>query len=124
MPGFPYLLSLNSPYSYSGLSYFTTIECQMKHMRRLFTAMHARDADVFEITPEANDDFLDRMRKRVTESSVFALGQCATARSYYFNQHGEATQLRPTSTPTAKRADSRWSTTPTAASRRTPATVL
>ena len=30
--------------------------------------------------------------------SVFALGSCATARSYYFNQHGEAALLRPTST--------------------------
>ena len=36
VPKFPNFLSLNSPYSYSGLSYFTTIETQMAHMERLF----------------------------------------------------------------------------------------
>ncbi|WP_112265049.1 flavin-containing monooxygenase [Lentzea terrae] len=108
VPGFPNYLSLNSPYSYSGLSYFTTIECQMTHMRRLFTAMHARGAAVFEVTQRANDQFLHRMRTKVTQNSVFSLGQCATAHSYYFNQHGEATLLRPTSTISAHRAAGRF----------------
>jgi cation diffusion facilitator CzcD-associated flavoprotein CzcO len=102
MPGFPNLVSLNSPYSYSGLSYFTTIECQMKHMDRLFTAMRRRGATVFEVTEEANEAFLARMTEKVGDS-VFALGSCASANSYYFNQHGEATLLRPTSTLAAHR---------------------
>ncbi len=100
-------MSLNSPYAYSGLSYFTTIECQMKHLRRLFTAMHDRGAAVFEVTERANAEFLDRMRTKVGDS-VFSLGQCATAHSYYFNQHGEATLLRPTSTINAHRAAGRF----------------
>jgi len=107
VPGFPNLLSLNSPYAYSGLSYFTTIECQMKHIDRLFTAMRRRGARVFEVTREANDEFLARMTAKVGDS-VFALGQCATANSYYFNQHGEATLLRPTSTIAAHRAAVRF----------------
>jgi len=97
IPGFPNLLSLNSPYAYSGLSYFTTIESQMKHMARLFAEMNKRGADTFEVTEEANADFLSRMTAKVGDS-VFVLGQCATANSYYFNQHGEATLLRPTTT--------------------------
>ena len=36
VPYFPNFLTLASPYSYSGLSYFTTIESQMQHMDRLF----------------------------------------------------------------------------------------
>jgi cation diffusion facilitator CzcD-associated flavoprotein CzcO len=104
VPGFPNYLSLNSPYSYSGLSYFTTIECQMAHMRRLFTAMRSRGSSVFEISQRANDEFLERMRTKVTQNTVFSLGRCATAHSYYFNQHGEATLLRPTSTTSAHRA--------------------
>lgn len=108
VPGFPNYLSLNSPYSYSGLSYFTTIECQMTHMRRLFTAMRSRGSSVFEISQRANDEFLERMRAKVTQNSVFSLGQCSTAHSYYFNQHGEATLLRPTSTVSAHRAASRF----------------
>ncbi|MGK5533942.1 flavin-containing monooxygenase, partial [Streptomyces sp. URMC 129] len=95
VPGFPNLISLNSPYSYSGLSYFTTIESQMKHMKRLFTALRDRGATTFEVTRQANDAFLARMTDRLADS-VFSLGNCSTARSYYFTPHGEAALLRPT----------------------------
>jgi cation diffusion facilitator CzcD-associated flavoprotein CzcO len=102
IPSFPNLVSLNSPYSYSGLSYFTTIESQMRHMARLFKEMRKRGATTFEVTEAANADFLDRMIEKVGHS-IFTLGQCQTANSYYFNQHGEATLLRPTSTINAYR---------------------
>ncbi|AFR50192.1 flavin-containing monooxygenase [Gordonia sp. KTR9] len=97
VPKFPNLLSLNSPYSYSGLSYFTTIEGQMKHIARLFGELRRRGQRTFEVTEAANDAFLDEVTDRL-QSSVFYNGDCATSRSYYFNQHGEATLLRPAST--------------------------
>lgn len=102
VPYFPNYLTLASPYSYSGLSYFTTIESQMRHMKRLFDEVQRRNASTFEVSERANDAFLDRMTKRLGDS-VFALGSCATSRSYYFNQHGEAAILRPTSTVNAFR---------------------
>lgn len=102
VPKFPNFFSLNSPYSYSGLSYFTTIETQMAHMERLLTGMTKQGADVFEVTEEANTEFLDRMTG-LLGNSVFNAGQCSTARSYYYNQHGEAVLLRPTSTLSAHR---------------------
>ncbi|MCE7010242.1 NAD(P)/FAD-dependent oxidoreductase [Kibdelosporangium philippinense] len=102
IPKFPNFISLNSPYSYSGLSYFTTIETQMRHIDRLFTAMHKRGATDFEVTQSANDAFLTRMTEKLGDS-VFVLGHCATANSYYFNPHGEATLLRPSSTVSALR---------------------
>jgi cation diffusion facilitator CzcD-associated flavoprotein CzcO len=105
VPGFPNLVSLNSPYSYSGLSYFTTIESQMRHMHRLLTELKRRRARTFEVTEEANAAFLEAMTDRVGHS-IFSLGSCAGANSYYFNQHGEATLLRPTSTLNAYRAAS------------------
>jgi cation diffusion facilitator CzcD-associated flavoprotein CzcO len=107
VPKFPNYFSLNSPYSYSGLSYFTTIESQMKHMTRLLTAMRRQGADEFEVTEEANAEFLARMNEKLGDS-VFELGSCSTARSYYFNQHGEATLLRPTSTIAAFREAARF----------------
>jgi cation diffusion facilitator CzcD-associated flavoprotein CzcO len=107
VPKFPNYFSLNSPYSYSGLSYFTTIESQMKHMTRLITAMRRQGASRFEVTEEANAEFLTRMRRNL-DDSVFTLGSCSTARSYYFNQHGEATLLRPTSTIGAFREAGRF----------------
>ncbi|MEV0433091.1 NAD(P)/FAD-dependent oxidoreductase [Nocardia sp. NPDC050413] len=102
VPKFPNFLSLNSPYSYSGLSYFTTIETQMKHMGRLFTELFRRGEHTFEVTEAANARFLDRVTADL-DSSVFYGGDCSGARSYYFNQHGEAALLRPTSTLSAHR---------------------
>lgn len=102
VPQFPNFLTLASPYSYSGLSYFTTIESQMAHMTRLFGEMRRRGADVFEVTEQANTHFLDRMTANL-DDSVFYGGSCSTSRSYYFNQHGEAALLRPTSTANAFR---------------------
>ena len=107
VPKFPNFFSLNSPYSYSGLSYFTTIETQMAHMERLLGAMQEQGAATFEVTEEANDAFLERMRG-LLRNSVFNAGSCASARSYYFNQHGEAVLLRPSSTRAAHREATRF----------------
>lgn len=100
MPYFPNYLSLASPFAFSGLSFFNTIECQMRHMDRLFGELKRRGAITFEVTEEANARFLDRMT-RLLDNSVFNNGHCATSRSYYFNPSGEATLLRPTSTRNA-----------------------
>jgi cation diffusion facilitator CzcD-associated flavoprotein CzcO len=102
VPHFPNLISLNSPYAYTGLSYFWTIETQMAHMARLFGELDRRDASVFEVTQQANDAFLDRMTSKLGDS-VFYRGNCANARSYYFNPHGEAALLRPTTINAANR---------------------
>lgn len=97
VPSFPNFLTLNSPYSYSGLSYFTTIEGQMRHIARLFGEMRRRGSKRFEVTAEANEKFLDEVTRRLGDS-VFYAGDCSASRSYYFNQHGEATLLRPQAT--------------------------
>jgi cation diffusion facilitator CzcD-associated flavoprotein CzcO len=107
IPYFPNYLSLASPYAYSGLSYFTTIESQMRHMKRLFGELRRRGATTFEVSERANARFLDRVTDKLADS-VFHLGSCSTARSYYFNQHGEAAILRPTSTINAFRAADRF----------------
>jgi cation diffusion facilitator CzcD-associated flavoprotein CzcO len=107
VPGFPNYLTLASPYSYIGLSYFTTIETHMAHLDRLFGALRDRGAQTFEVRPEANAAFLDRVTELLGDS-VFYNGQCGTAHSYYFNQHGEAAILRPTSSLTARREARRF----------------
>ena len=101
--GFPNFVSLNSPYSYSGLSYFTTIESQMRHLERLFGEVRRRGARTFEISERADREFLERMLRRM-DDTVFTLGSCSTARSYYFTNAGDAVLLRPTSTANARRA--------------------
>jgi cation diffusion facilitator CzcD-associated flavoprotein CzcO len=101
--GFPNFVSLNSPYSYSGLSYFTTIESQMRHVERLFGELQRRGARTFEISEAADREFLEHMLERM-EDTVFLQGSCATARSYYYTNEGDAVLLRPTSTSNARRA--------------------
>ena len=107
VPGFPNLFSLPSPYAYTSLSYFNTIEVQMKHMGRLLREMRRKSAMTFEVSKAANDTYLHDMKRRVARS-VFVNGSCATANSYYFNQHGEATLLRPMSTLAAFRQAGRF----------------
>lgn len=107
IPHFPNFLSLASPFAFSGLSFFNTMEYQMRHMNRLFGELHRQGATTFEVTEEANTAFLDRMTK-LLDNSVFYGGDCVTSRSYYFNHAGEATLLRPTSTRNAIRESSRF----------------
>jgi cation diffusion facilitator CzcD-associated flavoprotein CzcO len=94
IPGFPNLFNLPSPYSFTGLSYFFTIEGQMKHIGRCLGEMRQRGAKTFEVKAEANAAYMQGMKARLG-SSVFVNGNCAPANSYYFNQHGEASLLRP-----------------------------
>jgi cation diffusion facilitator CzcD-associated flavoprotein CzcO len=96
VPYFPNFLTLASPYAWVGLSWFNTVEYEMRHMDRLFNELQRRCARTFEVTEEANARFLDRM-SMLLDDSVFNLGNCATSRSYWFNHSGEAPLFRPTS---------------------------
>jgi cation diffusion facilitator CzcD-associated flavoprotein CzcO len=107
IPNFPNYLSLVSPYSYSGLSYFTTIESQMKHIARLLGEVERQGAATFEIRDVAYEKFLDDSIERLKDS-VFVLGNCGPARSYYFNQHGEPALLRPSTTANAFKEQARF----------------
>ena len=107
MPYFPNYLSLASPYAFLGLNFFNTMEYQMRLMDRLFDEMQRRGATTFEVSEEANTRYLDRMTELLGDS-LFTQGNCASARSYYYNPAGEPTLLRPTTTETAIREASEF----------------
>lgn len=96
VPMFPNMLTQASPYAWVGMSWFDTVECQMRHMDRLLGELQSRGAQTFEVTESANARFLDRMLT-LLEDSVFRLGDCANSRSYWFNSSGESPLFRPTS---------------------------
>jgi cation diffusion facilitator CzcD-associated flavoprotein CzcO len=102
MPLFPNYLSLASPYAFLGLNFFNSMEYQMRHMERLFSEMKRREATTFEVTEDANTQYLDRMTEMLG-NSLFTNANCATARSYYYNPSGEPSLLRPMSTRAAIR---------------------
>ncbi len=83
-PYFPNFLTMASPYAWVGMSWFNTVEYQMRHMRRLFGELQSRNATTFEVTEAANARFLKNVTERL-ENSVFRLGNCATSRSYWFS---------------------------------------
>jgi cation diffusion facilitator CzcD-associated flavoprotein CzcO len=107
IPYFPNLLSLASPFAFSSLSFFNTVEYQMRHTDRLFGELQRRGATEFEATEEAMARFMDRMVGRLGKT-VFHAGDCATSRSYYFDPNGRASLLRPTSVLNAVREASRF----------------
>jgi cation diffusion facilitator CzcD-associated flavoprotein CzcO len=107
VPYFPNFLTLASPYAWLGLSWFNTVECEMRHIKRLFSEFHRRGARTFEVTEQANARFLDRMTKLLGDS-VFYAGNCATSHSYWFNHSGEAPLFRPTSVLNAVREQDRF----------------
>jgi cation diffusion facilitator CzcD-associated flavoprotein CzcO len=107
VPYFPNFLTMASPYAWVGLSWFNTVEYQMRHMNRLFGELQRRGARTFEVTEQANARFLDRMTE-LLDKSVFYAGNCATSRSYWFNHSGEAPLFRPTSVLSAVKEQDRF----------------
>ncbi|MCV7384541.1 flavin-containing monooxygenase [Mycolicibacter longobardus] len=100
-PAFPNFINMSSPFAWVGLSWFNTVEYQMRHMNRLLGEVQRRQAHTFEVTEEANTRFYERMMG-LLDSSVFHLGNCATSNSYWFNHNtGEAPLFRPTSVRSA-----------------------
>jgi cation diffusion facilitator CzcD-associated flavoprotein CzcO len=107
VPNFPNYVAMTCPWAFTGLSYFSTIKGQTVHMNRLFGEMRKRGATVFEVTGEANADFMERMRAKM-DPTVLYHGSCATSNSYYYNPDGDAAWFRPTSTRDALREQSQF----------------
>ncbi len=107
VPYFPNFLTLASPYAWVGLSWFNTVEYQMRHMDRLLGEVQRRGGRTFEVTEQANARFLDQMTE-LLDDSVFRLGNCVTSRSYWFNHTGEAPLFRPTSVNNAVKEQLRF----------------
>ncbi|MGP4054716.1 flavin-containing monooxygenase [Mycobacterium sp. 4D054] len=107
VPQFPNLVTQASPYAWVGMSWFDTVEYQMRHMKRLFGELQRRGGRTFEVTEEANARFLERMLT-LLDDSVFRLGDCTNSRSYWFNSSGEAPLFRPTSIRQAVKEQERF----------------
>jgi cation diffusion facilitator CzcD-associated flavoprotein CzcO len=95
--GHPNLFSMNSPFSFTGLSYFYQAESQMAHMARVITEMRRRHCITFEVKPHAQQRFVDKMIRNA-DNTVWVGGNCSGAHSYYFNIHGDTrlARLEPT----------------------------
>lgn len=106
VPGFPNFFTIMGPYGYNGSSYFNLIEAQSTHILRCLKHARNRRSQYVEVTREANDRYFAEMLSR-QHRQIFWQDSCATARSYYFDKHGDV-PLRPTTTLEAAWRSSRF----------------
>lgn len=96
MPGLPNHFIIFGPYGWVGGTWHDLVETASNHITRVISEARRRGATVVEVREEAADRWtayaLDRM-----SHSVWTLGECTSANSYYYDQHGDTTYLRPTS---------------------------
>ena len=96
VPGFPNWFSILGPYGFNGQSYFGLIETQMRHIVRCLQRARREGATRVEITAQANRRYFESVLSR-RGNQIFFQGSCATANSYYFDQHGDV-PFRPSLT--------------------------
>ncbi|HYJ20598.1 MAG TPA: NAD(P)/FAD-dependent oxidoreductase [Solirubrobacterales bacterium] len=96
VPGFPNLFLILGPYGYNGASYFTLIENQARHIVRCLRRARETGSTAVEVSAAANRRYFESMLSR-RDRQVFSQDSCATAHSYYFDDHGD-TPFRPAST--------------------------
>ncbi len=96
VPGFPNMFLILGPYSTTGSSWFSMVEAQSTHAVRCLTEARRRRALTIEIKQEPHDAFFQDILRRQKSSLLFN-NNCATANSYYFDHHGDAPFMRPSS---------------------------
>ena len=94
VPGYPNLYIMLGPYALIGSSYFKMVEGNAIHVARCIEAARKRDATCVEIRQDVHDRYFRNIQRR-QQGTVFLNHNCAASNSYYFDHHGDAPMLRP-----------------------------
>lgn len=96
VPGFPNYFTILGPYAFTGSSWFAGVEAQTTHALRCIQEARRRQATCVEVRRDVHDAyFRDILRRQ--RNTVFFNNDCSGAHSYYFDHHGDAPFLRPSS---------------------------
>ncbi|HKS45782.1 MAG TPA: NAD(P)/FAD-dependent oxidoreductase [Amycolatopsis sp.] len=95
--GYPNLWFIVGPYSFTGGSWFGTIDHQVTHALRVITEARRRNATEAAVRPESHDRSFRRTLRR-QRNTVFFNNNCGASNSYYFDERGDAPAVRPAST--------------------------
>lgn len=98
-PGWPNVFAITGPYSITG-SYFLMAENTSHHAIRCIREARKRGATRVEIKAEPHIKYFNSILRR-QRSTLFYNAVCGGANSYYFDRHGDAPMLRPTTSPEA-----------------------
>lgn len=94
VPGYPNFYIMLGPYALVGSSYFVMVEGNATHLARCIETARKRDATCVEIRQDAHDRYFQDIQKRL-QGTVFLNNNCGAANSYYFDKHGDAPMVRP-----------------------------
>ena len=108
MPGLPNHFIMFGPYGWTGASWHVLVQTTSRHITRVIGECRRRGATEVEVRQEATDRFHAMVERRMAGSLWFN-SNCDSARSYYFDHHGDAPYLRPTSGRQAERASRTFS---------------
>jgi cation diffusion facilitator CzcD-associated flavoprotein CzcO len=103
MPGLPNHFMIFGPYGWTGAAWHVLVQTAARHITRVLLEARRRGATEVEVTEAATDRFHAMVERRMAGSLWFN-SDCSSARSYYFDHHGDAPYLRPTSGRQAARA--------------------
>jgi len=103
MPGLPNNFMIFGPYGWTGGTWHVLVETASHHIVRVIKEALQREATAVEVREEAAERWTEFAVERLGRS-LWSLGSCATANSYYFDHHGDTPFLRPTSSKQAWRA--------------------
>ena len=94
VPNYPNFYTILGPYALIATSYFKTVEGNTTHAIRCIKEALNRKATSVEIKQHVHDDYFNDIQKR-QKNTVFFNNNCGVANSYYFDVHGDAPMLRP-----------------------------
>lgn len=103
MPGLPNHFMIFGPYGWTGGTWHTLVETASHHIVRVIEEAKRRQATAVEVREEAAERWTRFAQERLGRS-LWSVGSCDTANSYYFDHHGDTPFLRPTSSSEAWRA--------------------
>jgi cation diffusion facilitator CzcD-associated flavoprotein CzcO len=94
IPGYPNFYIMLGPYALIGTSYFKMVEGNAIHLSRCIREAAKRGATRAEIRQSVHDAYFRDIDRR-QQNTVFLNHNCAQSNSYYFDHHGDAPMLRP-----------------------------
>ncbi len=94
VPGYPNFYIMLGPYALIGTSYFKMVEGNSIHAVRCIKEAMKRKSTCVEVKQDVHDHYFADIQHR-QQSTVFLNHNCASSNSYYFDKHGDAPMLRP-----------------------------
>jgi cation diffusion facilitator CzcD-associated flavoprotein CzcO len=103
MPGLPNHFMIFGPYGWTGASWHVLVQTTSTHILRVLGEARRRGASSIEVSEEATERYHAKVLERMTDSLWFS-NRCQGSNSYYFDHHGDAPYLRPSSGREARKA--------------------